>query len=437
MLAPPAAPPADPPTRRRSVLRDAAFLRLWCGATASGLATWAMPFVLGLAVLDRSLTPAGLGVVLAARTVGFLAAVPLGGLLADRYSRRRTVLWSSAAAAAATPVVAVGLGWSVPLMAGAAVVVGAGQGACRPAYQALTAEVVDAPQRQQANAAMSLAVRVSTLVAPGAAAVLATLLSVSGLLWVTAACWLASALAPPRGATPGGATVDGATVDGTTVDGAARAGEAPGAARRAWLVAEFAEGVREARRHPWFVAGLAALTAVITTGYSATGVLLPLVSRDRYGGEAVLVAALTAYTAGALLGAVLVARWRPANPGWMALAGLAGYGFAPLGLLLPVPAAAVAGAYVLAGVGIELFNVYWFTSIQREVEPSRLARVSSLDFLLSYGLAPVGLALIAPARDAVGDSWVLGACALLCFLAPALAACAPTARHFGRERPAD
>ena len=81
----------------RSVLRDPPFLRLWSGTTASGLATWALPFVLGLAVLDGSLSAVGLGVVLATRTVGFLAAVPLGGVLAAaalapgarRFSARR------------------------------------------------------------------------------------------------------------------------------------------------------------------------------------------------------------------------------------------------------------------------------------------------------------------------------------------------------------
>jgi hypothetical protein len=32
----------------RSILREARFVRLWLGTTASGLATWALPFVLGL-----------------------------------------------------------------------------------------------------------------------------------------------------------------------------------------------------------------------------------------------------------------------------------------------------------------------------------------------------------------------------------------------------
>ncbi|MEV5829804.1 MFS transporter [Spirillospora sp. NPDC052242] len=408
----PTAPAASHRANERGgpVLRDVAFLRLWSGNTASGLATWALPFVLGLAVLERSLSPAALGVVLAARTVGFLAAVPVSGVIADRRSRRETVLWAGLVSAVATPVIALGLGRSVALMAVAAALSGAGQGACRPAFQALTAEVVDAARRQRANAAMTLAVRVTTLVAPAATAVLAVVLDARGLLVGIGLLWLVAALAPPGG----------------------RA--APGARRdRRGFAAEFAEGVAEARRHPWFLAGLGALTAVIATGYSATGVALPLVSRDRYGGEAVLAGAATAYIVGALIGALVIARWRPRPQGWSALAGLAVYGVAPLALLLPVHPSVIIVAYVLTGIGIELFNVPWFTATQREVEPDKLARVSSLDFLLSYGLAPLGLVLIAPAMDAFGPRPVLAACAAVCFLAPALAALVPGTRHFSNR----
>ncbi|TDD19382.1 MFS transporter [Nonomuraea diastatica] len=396
--------------RARSILRERRFVLLWCGTTASGLATWALPFVLGLAVLDRTLTAAGLGIVLATRTVGFLLAVPISGVLADRYSRRAVVFWAGLAAALATPFIAVGLGRSVPLMAVAAAVVGAGQGACRPAFQALTAEVVDSDRRQQGNAAITLAVRVTTLVAPAGAALLAVVLDTWWLLVGTGALWLVAALLPPRGL------------------------PAPAAGgKRPRLLGEFGEGVREARRHPWFLAGLGALAAVIFTGYSATGVALPLVSRDRYGTEAVLAAALTAYTLGALAGALLVARWKARAQGWAALAGLALYGFAPLSLLLPVHPVVVFAAYALAGLGIELFNVPWFTATQREVEPRLLARVSSLDFLVSYGLAPVGLAFLAPAIDAFGQRPVLAVCALVCFLAPAAAALVPSSRGFSRQ----
>ncbi|WP_406065732.1 MFS transporter [Streptomyces sp. NBC_01077] len=413
--APTAAKSLAPPPR--SIIRDPAFLRLWAGTTASGLATWALPFVLGLAVLHRDLGAAALGLVLAARTAGFLVAVAVGGVLADRHSRRTVVLWSGLAAAAAAPLLAAGLGHSLGLMTAAAALAGAGQGACRPAFQALTAETVAPERRQQANAAMTLAVRSSTLAGPALTALLAALLDVRTLLLGIGVLWLAAALVPGRGAVRTTEPADPSTV---------------GSAPRAGFRAEFLEGIREARRHPWFLAGLGALVAVIALGYSATSVALPLISRDRYGTQWVLAAAMTAYTVGALGGALVIARLRPRSQGWAAFAGLGAYGVAPLSLMLPVHPAVVVVAYAVAGIGIELFNVPWFTATQREVAPDKLARVSSLDFLVSYGLAPVGLALIAPAIDLFGVTAVLAACAAACFLVPAAAALVPTARHFAR-----
>ncbi|MFE6781802.1 MFS transporter [Streptomyces sp. NPDC057680] len=450
--------PAPPP---RSVLLDPAFLRLWAGTTASGLATWALPFVLGLAVLHRDLGAAGLGLVLAARTAGFLAAVTVGGVLADRHSRRAVVLWSALAAAAAAPLLAAGLGRSLVLMTFAAALAGAGQGACRPAFQALTAETVEPARRQQANAAMTMAVRGSTLAGPTLTALLAAFLDVRTLLLGIGALWLVAALAPGKGgalataaeAAPGTDAAASQAASGTAAaapekaSGSAAPDTASGSAAAADAVAvpsprtgfraEFLDGIREARRHPWFLAGLAALVAVIALGYSATSVALPLISRDRYGTEWVLAAAMTAYTVGALVGALVIARLRPRSQGWAAFAGLGAYGVAPLSLMLPVHPAVVVAAYAVAGVGIELFNVPWFTATQREVAPDKLARVSSLDFLVSYGLAPVGLALIAPAIGHFGVTPVLAVCAAACFLVPAAAALVPTARHFARTAPVE
>lgn len=199
---------------------------------------------------------------------------------------------------------------------------------------------------------------------------------------------------------------------------------------------EFLDGVDEARRHPWFLAGLGALTTVIMTGYSVTAVVLPLASRESQGSSALLASGVTAYTVGALVGGLVVARWRPPSAGWVALAGLGTYAVVPLALLQPDRAVLVLVAYAAAGVGIELFNVPWFTAVQREVPPERLSRVSSLDFLVSYGLAPLGLALMVPLIDLAGADAVLVGCAVACVLGPAAAALVPSSRRFaaGAER---
>jgi MFS family permease len=384
------------------------------------MATWGLPFILGLALLDRTLTGTQLGVLLAIRTVGYLAAVPVGGVLADRHPTRRVIRAAGLAAAAGVPLIAIGLGRSGPLAVVGAALAGAGHGASRPAFQAFVTEVVEPLRLQEANAAITLAVQGTALVPPAVAALASAFVGPRVLLLGTAALWAAAAALPPRG----------------------RPSEArrPPAARRrdrSSYASDLVAGVREARRHPWFLAGLGALTTVVATGFAATSVALPLVSRDRYGSEGVLAAATTAYTVGALAGAFVMARWRPGSPGRVALAGLASYALAPLALLLPVHPAVVVAAYVVAGVGVEVFNVPWFTATQREVAPDLLARVSALDFLATYGLSPLGLAVIAPAIDAFGAPGVLAGCAAACVLAPAAAALVPSSRCFSTDSGTD
>ncbi|MBM3619943.1 MAG: MFS transporter [Alphaproteobacteria bacterium] len=396
-------------------IRTRAFIRLWLGGTASGLATWALPFVLGIAVLDRSITAAQLGIALAARTVGFLVALPISGVLADRSARRKVVWGASLIAAAGIALIVIGLGHSAfgtaLLMLGAAVA-GIGQGACRPAYNALVPIVVGVDGLQPANAAMSISVRVATLVGPTLATALALGLGVWATLIAIALLWLVSGFVPPHPVEPG--RPDGADARLTLKS----------------FHQELIEGVREAGRHPWFVAGLAALTIVIALGYSVTNVILPIVSRDDYGGAVLLVAGTTAYTIGALLGAAVMAYWRPRNQGWTALGALALYGLVPFSLIAPIHIAIPIAALFLAGLGVQLFNVPWFSATQREVPSDKLARVSSVDFLFSYGLAPLGLALIAPLSQALGPTPVLVICGCACFVAPALAMLPKSSRTF-------
>lgn len=398
------------------LIADRAFRRLWVGNTAASLATGMLPVLLALAVLDGHAPAAVLGLALASRTVGFLVATPVAGVLADRFPRRTVITAAGVLAALGSVLLSAALERRTGLAVAAAGVLGVGQGAYRPAFQAAVAEVVASDRRQSANAMLTLSGRVVIVLAPGAAALLAVWIGAQVVLAATAGLWLVTA---------GGAL--GHRRDLPAAGGDVVAGPV---GPREGVLHGFAEGLREARRHRWFVAGLAALSAQLATGYAATAVLLPVITRDRYGGSAVLAAALTAYTLGALSGAVLMIRWRPARAGWVALSGAALYTLVPLCLAVPVPSALLLAAYAIAGFGVELFNVPWFTATQREVAPGLLARVSSIDFLFSYGLAPFGLALLTPAAQAFGNTPVLLACAGICLTAPLLAILTPGTRRF-------
>jgi hypothetical protein len=51
--------------------------------------------------------------------------------------------------------------------------------------------------------------------------------------------------------------------------------------------------------------------------------------------------------------------------------------------------------------------VWWATALQQEIDRDKLARVSSIDWMMSLGLLPLGLALTGPAVAAFGQTQVL------------------------------
>jgi hypothetical protein len=136
-------------------------------------------------------------------------------------------------------------------------------------------------------------------------------------------------------------------------------------------------------------------------------VLLPIVASDELGGTDVYGALLAVMGVGAIVGAVVAARWRPRLPGLVSLLALVPPGLALLVLIGPAALPIVGAACLIAGVGEALFEVYWVTGLQRDVPNRLLARVSSLDYVGSLALLPLGFALTGPAVDAFGRDAVL------------------------------
>jgi len=55
-----------------------------------------------------------------------------------------------------------------------------------------------------------------------------------------------------------------------------------------------------------------------------------------------------------------------------------------------------------AGIAVSLFFTLWDTSIQEQVPPAAVSRVSSYDFAVSLGLMPLGMAVAGPIAAAAG-----------------------------------
>ena len=139
-------------------------MRAWYRATAGGLSGTFWVIVAGIlinraggfAVLflslyltgPRHLSPAVAGVVVGGYGIGAAVGTLLGGLLADGWGRRRTLLLAHFGGAAL--LVALGLAGSLPMIAGCVVLVGLAQGMPGAAFVAAIVDITPEPDRSRA-----------------------------------------------------------------------------------------------------------------------------------------------------------------------------------------------------------------------------------------------------------------------------------------------
>ena len=75
----------------------------------------------------------------------------------------------------------------------------------------------------------------------------------------------------------------------------------------------------------------------------------------------------------------------------------------------------------LAGIGLMLGDVVWDSTLQRNVPPETLSRVSSYDWFGSLALYPLGLVIWGPISDAIGIDpalWLAAGLLLAVVVAP-------------------
>jgi MFS family permease len=165
-----------------------------------------------------------------------------------------------------------------------------------------------------------------------------------------------------------------------------------------------------------------------------TIVLLPIISRREFGGDGVFGAALSIASVGGLIGALLALRFRPRHPGLVGVLGLLPWSLVPLTLLTPFASWWIFLGYFLSGVGIEPFIVYWTNALQREFPAHQIARVTSIDWLCSFALLPLGLALVGPLVDVWGEATLLWISVFVAIVPSLLLLLVPGMRDFHDPR---
>ncbi|MER7403728.1 MFS transporter [Streptomyces sp. NPDC000070] len=362
-------------TRERfGVLSVPGFARLLLCSTADAWAVFLLPVVVTVVLLRSGHGATGLGLVLAAKTFGYLLATLPAGIVADLYPRAKVISIACLVRLLSTGLLLFFVDGPLWLVAACVFVVGAGEGTLRPTQMAMLGDLVPEERRQAAIALTTITFRIALVLSPGLATTLTLWPGPITVLVLSMTLWLCAAIAV-RG------------LSASEANTTARHSPQP-------MSEKLLGGIHAARRQPWFIAGLALLTLVLGVSDATQMVLLPVISKDRFGTESVYAVSLSAFALGALAGGLLMLRWRPPRPGLFAVLGIALIGAIPYALAFSANPWPVYVAHFVAGVGMEIFNVAWFAAIQREFAPEVRARVSSLDFLVSFAISPLSLALV-------------------------------------------
>jgi len=384
------------------------FRRLAAALAASQIGDWLYNVALLTVVYERTGSPAWIALTTAARVVPIVVLGPLGGVVADRFDRRRVMIASDVlrmvlmaalalVAAAGLPVVA------APVLA--ALVTAAGS-AYPPAVAATTPRLVADEQLVAANALRSAIGAASIVVGPALGAGLLLVASPSAAILVNAVTFAVSALLV-------------ASIPGSEAFAPARSGAT------ASVLADLRDGAAALRRSRPVVVLIGAEIATSAV-YGAQTVLLVLLAR-RFGGDGygLLIGAIGA---GGLLGAAIGGRVAGRSSAVLVAALL--LVAAAMALLAATPSLPAAMLFAAAGgVGSIVVEIMSETGMQRHLDDTVLARAYGLALPAVLGGIVAGSLVAAPLQAAVGLDGAFVACGLAVALYAAVVAAATSGFH--------
>ncbi|MEV4888046.1 MFS transporter [Nonomuraea sp. NPDC055795] len=394
------------------LLRDHRFTLLLSARTISVLGSAFAPVALAFGVLGLPGANAStLSVVLTAQSLPMVLFMLVGGVIADRFPRQLVMMtgeWVNCAAYAALAAMLF-TGWTpLPALATAAALGGIAMAVLFPALTGIIPEVVPADRLQTGNALLGLGANTSRVAGAVLSGITVTLvggawaLAVSGLMFGVSGLLIQFLRLPPHVRT--------------------------GAARHS-VLRDLKDGWTEFRSRQWLWVVVAQFSVMVMALQAAHGVLGPLLAKEHLGGAGAWSAVLAGEAVGTLVGVVVALRLRPKRP--ILVATLLCFPSALPYLLLGVDAplwVVVAGAFLL-GVCFDVFGVLWQTTLQREVPPEALSRVSSYDALGSLMFGPLGLLLAGRLAVMVDARSAMLVCAGVVVVSTAAALLSPGVRN--------
>ena len=368
------------------VLRLREFRLLFSAQAVSNLGDRMVPIALAFAVLELGGSVAQVGIVMACRTFPLVATLLIGGVVADRVSRRTVMIVSdvvrvlSQGVTAALLIAGVAQVWELAVLAG---VTGAAGGFFYPAVVGVMPLIVPREQLGAANGVRATALSGGEIAGPVLGGLLIAGVGPGWALGLDAATFFVSALFLLALRLPVAAAREPSTFLADLREG--------------W-------GVFRSMTWVWAIVLAAALGNMIWAAWSVLG---PVIAERSLGGAAAWGFVLGAMGVGALIGSVVAIRARPERPLiWATIAyGLVVFPLAFLAAGVPLALLAVGG--LLGGLSSMLGNTIWEATLQSHVPEESLGRVSAYDWFGSMAFNPLGMAIWGPIAAGIGVSTAL------------------------------
>jgi len=367
-------------------LSERNFKLFFIGRITSQIGNGMAPVAIAFAVLEHG-NASDLGFVSAAGGAPVVILLLVGGVIADRYSRRVVMLGSDTLRMLAE----VGLGaWILlahpPLWGfmALAALVGSGSAIFWPALQGLVPEVVSKDKLQQANALMSLAGSISGIIGPAIAGLIIAVANPGWAVLIDGLTYLASVLSL------------------YLISIAFRPRASTGS-----FVLELRQGWSEFWSRTWLWVIVLEFSIVNVLESAPTYVLGPVIAKRSLGGAPAWGAVLAVGGLGAIAGGIVMLRWRTRRP--LRVATIASFTFAlPMfALAVREPLWVLGASFFLSSAGSAFFGTLWSTTMQREIPQQLLSRLTSYDMFGSLVFLPIGMALVGPVSNLIGERTTL------------------------------
>jgi len=364
------------------------YRNLWVSTVLTIIATSAFPIALAVTILDAGGSATALGLIMGARVLAGVLLAPVGGVWADRLSRRSVLIASDGIRAFVGSIMIFFDPATISLWVLLAVVLimGASDAFGRPAVAAIIPSILPDQLLPSGNVVRGIAMKGGEIAGPGIAGLIIVTFGTHVTYLTTCFFFLVGALLLLR-----------------VHENPREISSTP----KSSFITEIREGLRVVWYYKWITAMIIMATFQLMMVVGVEMVLLPVITKRDFGTAAVYATAAALFSLGGVISAIISIKSNTKRPGTVSVVVWGLFIFAPLVLAFPSSRELIFLAYFVAGFSVGPWEAFWNTQVQREVPTEYQARVFSIDFMGTVGLLPLGMALAGPMAKLVGERQLL------------------------------